>query len=130
MQALDTNILIRFLTNDDPKQSRVAERLIQQKKCSIALTVFLEAEWAMRIMMGYPSALIIRAYRDLLELENIYVPQSSELMQALDGYEAGMDFGDAIHAAQLSAEDTFLTFDKAFVKKASAIGFKNIQLLK
>ena len=51
--ALDTNVVVRFLTNDDAIQARRARRLIEQNEVVIPLTVLLEAEWVLRAAYGF-----------------------------------------------------------------------------
>lgn len=48
MIAVDTNIVIRFLTRDDEQQYQQAYALFQHYQISIANTVFLETEWVLR----------------------------------------------------------------------------------
>ncbi len=130
MISIDTNVVIRFLTNDEPKQATVAEKLISSQPCSIALTVFLEAEWVLRALMGYARENVARAFHDLVTMNNIIVPHYAALMLALHAYEQGMDFADALHVAQTQEGESFATFDKDFAKRAPKAGFKNVTLLK
>ena len=48
MRAVDTNILVRFLTADDPKQARTARRVMEAGDVFIGVTVILETEWVLR----------------------------------------------------------------------------------
>ena len=48
MISIDTNILVRLFTNDDKKQARFAEQLIENNAIYIAKSVLLETEWVLR----------------------------------------------------------------------------------
>ena len=48
MIAIDTNIVVRFLTNDHPEQSLRARALLEGHEVFVALTVLLETEWVLR----------------------------------------------------------------------------------
>jgi predicted nucleic-acid-binding protein len=65
---------------------------------------------------------VLQSLRMLLGLPN-FKPKSFEaLCHAIKWYEAGMDFGDALHLAMSSGEEVFVSFDKAFGKIASHQG--------
>ncbi len=55
----------------------------------------------------------------LLGLPNFKPPQASTVRQALAAFAQGMDFADALHLALSQGDEALITFDKAFVKKAS-----------
>ena len=48
MLAIDTNIIVRLLTNDDPDQAAKAKSLIEGAEVFVATTVLLETEWVLR----------------------------------------------------------------------------------
>ena len=59
MTALDTNVLIRVLTNDDAEQSRKATAFIRsQERVYILTTVALEIEWVLRSAYGFDREVI------------------------------------------------------------------------
>ena len=63
MQALDTNVIVRFLTGDDPKQAARARALIGHAPVFVARAVLLEVEWVLRGVYERPAAQIIPALR-------------------------------------------------------------------
>ena len=119
MIALDTNILARFLLQDDPAQFKLAKDLLAQNAVYTAPpTDILELVW---VLESYDCTRkeIALALQALLGLPN-FKPQSFEaLCHAIDHYQAGMDFGDALHLALSSGDTTFVTFDKALGKLAA-----------
>ena len=48
MIAVDTNLLVRILTNDDPIQARRALKILKNDEIFIPKTVLLETEWVLR----------------------------------------------------------------------------------
>lgn len=57
MIAIDTNIVVRFLTQDDPAQFKQAARLFRETELFIAESVLLETEWVLRFAYGFsPSS--------------------------------------------------------------------------
>jgi predicted nucleic-acid-binding protein len=119
--ALDTNILVRFLTHDDDQQYRQAYKLFHHPRLYIATTVFLETEWVLRYAYKYDAADIIRAFQMVLGLPNIEVENASRLANALTWHQTGLDFADALHLASSQQCDIFYTFDRKFIKKGKNI---------
>lgn len=115
MRAIDTNIVVRFLTNDDPKKSRSARKVIEAGEVFIASTVLLESEWVLR--SGYGAGL-----RGLAGLPGITVEEPIALAQALAWTSKGMDFADALHLAKSRECDAFLTFDRKLRTLAKTVG--------
>jgi predicted nucleic-acid-binding protein len=120
--ALDTNILARFLLNDDPAQFKQARDLLARPNDFTAPpTVLLELVWVLE-SYDCTRAEIIQALRVLLGLPN-FKPKSFEaICYAVNWYETGMDFGDALHLALSAGDDAFATFDKALGKVATQSG--------
>lgn len=121
MIALDTNILARYLLNDSPAQADIAEKLLHgAEACTAPITVFLELVWVLE-SCDCERAEIAKSIRLLCGLENFKPQNLDALAYALHWYEAGMDFGDALHLAMSAKETAFKTFDKTFVKRANTL---------
>lgn len=97
MVAIDTNVLVRVLTNDHPEQSPRARALVESQEVFVALTVFLETEWVLRSAYGFASEHIHVALRAFAGLPQVRVEAPRRLAEALDRAEAGLDFADALH---------------------------------
>jgi predicted nucleic-acid-binding protein len=123
MIGIDTNIVVRYLTGDHPKQSARARTLINGEAVFASVTVMLEAEWVLRSVYGYPSAQIARAMRAFAGLPTVTVEDGVMLAAAFDLVERGMDFADALHLTRSAQCTGFASFDKKFVKAAKAAGF-------
>jgi predicted nucleic-acid-binding protein len=121
MIALDTNVVVRFLTGDDPAQARRARRLIESNEILIAATVLLETEWVLRAGYGFDPERIHSSFLGLLGIPTVHVDLPARVSQALDWYAVGVDFADALHLALSHAAERFATFDGTLAKRAGKI---------
>lgn len=129
MTSLDTNVVVRLIVGDAARQVRAAERLVASRACRIAATVLLECEWVLRAGYGLDAATIAASFRSLLDLENVDAADPALMVRALSAYEGGIDFADALHAAQCAAGEAFATFDRAFAKRAAKAGLPAVVLI-
>ena len=118
MIAVDTNILVRLLTEDDPIQAKRAATLMDSDDIFIPKTVMLETEWVLHHAYGIDKDAITKGFQKMLGLQNVSVEDQQTVFQAISWYGAGLDFADALHLASSMKDDGFVTFDKAFIKKA------------
>jgi len=128
MIAIDTNLLVRILTNDDPIQARRAAKILQSDDIFIPKTVILETQWVLHYAYAINKADIISGFQKLLGLPNIYPEDSETIAQAISRYQQGLDFADSLHLASSSGSDKFATFDAAFQKKARKVS--SLQIVK
>ena len=125
MIALDTNVLARYLLDDEPAQARAARRLLADAEAeySVPITVVLELAWVLR-KAAAPRRLVMERLRDLLSLRNVR-PQNADLVfQALRWAAQGMDLADALHIVLSGKADRFATFDEELVKQARKLGIE------
>ena len=124
MIALDTNLLARLLLQDDAAQHKRAKALFKtQQTFTAPVTVLLELVWVLesRDCSAEQVALGLTA---LLDLPNFKPERADALREALRSYAAGMGFADALHLALSAGEQQFMTFDKAFARRAKKMGLK------
>jgi predicted nucleic-acid-binding protein len=122
MIALDTNVWVRYVTNDEPDQAkRALAALSQTEEIFVAKTTLLELEWVLRAAYELPATAIIRALRHILGLPNVQVEMPDQMEKALDFYEKGLDFADAMHLASSPEGVSLYTFDTAFIKRARSL---------
>jgi len=108
--AIDTNVLVRFLTGDDQMQAVVAADRISQGFLLLP-TVLVETEWVLRASYAWPRDRIGAAFRDVIDLpEALGVPAGMDWV--LDRFTAGADFADMMHLSMAADADIFLTFDQ------------------
>ena len=130
MAALDTHVIVRLIVGDDARQARLAEKLVASEPCTIATSVLMECEWVLRGSYRLGADVIAASFRDLLALQNIDALEPMLTQRALRGYEMGLDFADALHAAQRRDGERFATFDKQLAHRAPKAGVLAVTLLK
>ena len=113
MAALDTNVVVRLIVGDDTRQARLAEKLVASEPCTIAPSVLMECEWVLRGSYKLGADVIAASFRDLLALQNVDALEPVLTQRALQGYEMGLDFADALHAAQRRTDGHALTPNEA-----------------
>jgi predicted nucleic-acid-binding protein len=130
MTAVDTNVLVRIVTNDDESQAiRAAAFLAKQDRVFVAKSVLLELEWVLRRAYGRTPRGILAIFRDLAATRNVEVEDEIVLAQALVWYENGMDFAAALHLASAGPHRKFATFDTALRRTAHRLGAGKIAAL-
>jgi predicted nucleic-acid-binding protein len=122
MLAVDTNVVVRFLVRDEPGQSARAGELLHGNGVRIAKTVLLETEWVLRSVYGYTSRWIAAALRDLAGLPTIHFEDAAAVALALDWFEEGMDFADAMHLTASAEADAFASFNRKLATTARRVG--------
>jgi predicted nucleic-acid-binding protein len=118
MIAVDTNVLVRLLTNDEPEQAAAARSLFAANPIWIAKTVLLETEWVLRSSYDFQLISIRDAFLQLLGLENVRVEDESAVVAALALTTHGLEFADAMHVVSRPRDAGFASFDKSFVRRA------------
>lgn len=118
MVTLDTNVWVRYLTNDDELQARRAMSLLEQSDAVfLPKTVLLELEWVLRAAYGVKPAAIYRSLLHILGLPMVITESESQVAAALDFFSVGFDFADALHLASSDTTQAVYTFDEKFVRK-------------
>ena len=119
--SVDTNVLVRFLVEDDPIQFRAAKQIFEERSVFIPESVLLETEWVLRAVFEASRKDIHAAFSKLLRLPRVHVPDLPRLRQVLVYFEDGFDFADALHLLRSEGHE-LKTFDAALVKKAKKAG--------
>jgi predicted nucleic-acid-binding protein len=120
----DTNILVRAMTGDDARQSRLARTaLADAEMVALALPALCELVWVLSKGYRIPSAEIADAIRHLINSANV-VANRPAVEAGLAMLEAGGDFADGAIAYEGNwlGADEFVSFDKRAVKLMDAKG--------
>ena len=117
--AVDTNVIIRIIVNDDRSQVGRALALIAQRDVLVTTTVVLEVAWVLDSTYGLSRNRLAGSLRGFLGLPGITVEEPERVERALVLYEADHDFADAMHATGLPEQAGFATFDRKLVRKIS-----------
>jgi len=127
MKALDTNVLIRFLTKDDEQQAETICRLFKQAESGreefwVSLLVVIEALWVLESVYEISRQEILDTIKELLLMPILKFEAKSAIQDfVLSGRESDLDLSDILiaHSAKFSGCACVLTFDK----RASNFGF-------
>lgn len=126
-RAIDTNLVVRYLTGEPPEQYERAWQLIEGADVFVPVTVVLETEWVLRSRYRYSRNGILAGLRSFVGLPSVRMDRAREVSAALDLFEGGMDFADALHLALSSECEAFVTFDRDLAKAAAAAGMSGVQ---
>ncbi len=126
MTAVDTNVLVRLLSGDEPKQAAAARSLFASDQIWIAKTVLLETGWVLRSLYGFDESAIRVAFAKLLGLKNVHAEDESAVAAALALTEQSLELADAMHLSSRPPEAAFVSFDKSFVQRARRAGVTGI----
>jgi len=122
MLAIDTNLIVRYLTGDHPAQTAAARALIDGNDVFVCNTVFMETEWVLRSTYGFTPVRIADALTAFAGLPRVTLENATAVSKALDWVTKGMDFADALHLATAHDCTAFVSFDNAFAKAANTLG--------
>ena len=119
MIALDTNVLVRYLTRDDPAQAAVADKVIAGLAAEapgfICREVIVELVWVLERRYRVPRAEIASALEALLAAAEIAVEAAGDVGAALFRYrDDGLGFADLMiaAAARRAGASKLVTFDR------------------
>jgi predicted nucleic-acid-binding protein len=121
MIALDTNVLVRIVVNDDPAQARKAAAMLAREQAFVAITVLLETEWVLRGVYELAPATILTILQRLVSVRSLEVEDRARVERAIEWYGLGLDFADALHLAGATAARSFASFDRRLLRRAAAI---------
>ena len=120
MIGLDTNILVRYLTQDDPIQSVKARDVIERQLTDenpgfVSIVAMVETVWVLERAYELTTREIVRAVERILQTDVLVVENEQEVFTALIALKKGQgSFADAVIAA-LGARrgcSRTLTFDR------------------
>jgi predicted nucleic acid-binding protein len=121
MLAVDTNLVVRFLTGDEPGQAERARAIFQRETVLLAKTVLLESEWVLRSLYRFDALRVLNALTSLVALPNVVCEDIESVVDAIEWVRAGMEFADALHLASARPAARFATFDRKLIESAANI---------
>jgi predicted nucleic-acid-binding protein len=129
MLAVDTNVVVRYLTADDPAQFARAAEIVEGDDTFIGLTVLLETEWVLRSIYRYEPAQVVLALRSLAGMPRVMLESPETVATALNWTTDGMDFADALHLSAAGQCDSFVTFDRKLGNLARRLNTPTVEVL-
>ena len=127
MKGLDTNVLVRYLVQDDPKQAAQASKFIEthctdERPCFIGQIVLCELAWVLESNYHQDRVQIASIIEQLLQVGQLDVMEPEVVWRALNDYEnSNADFPDHLLARvnQSMGCEVTVTFDKKAAKQVA-----------
>lgn len=131
MKGLDTNVLVRYLTEDDPVQARRAAAFItttvtRGERCFVSPVVLCELCWVLRAAYRISKTDLLLTLDRILATSQFVIGDKDVIRAAVEAYRAGpAEFADYFIglAHQDSGCDRTATFDR---RLRGAVGFQVI----
>lgn len=118
MRAVDTNILVRWLTRDDPAQTPIADRVMAEP-VFVAHTVLLELAWVLGgRTYRLDRARLAIALRALIDTKTVHIVDEEAVRWAIERFAAGGDIADMLHLTSLHGCSTFVSFEHRLQERA------------
>jgi predicted nucleic-acid-binding protein len=124
MIGLDSNVVVRYLTQDDPVQSPLASKVIdslnEARRGFISIVTLVEISWVLTRAYGVERRLLARTIERLLDSAELTIERADAVRDVIPLANEGADFGDAIIARlgeQAGCEST-VTFDRRASERA------------
>ena len=118
MIAVDTNVLLRLILNDDPRQIEAIASLMQRAQLFVSLTVLLETGWVLESRYRLPRKDVAESLDNVLVLDGVTIARSVLATWAIERYRSGADWADMIHLVAAAKTDGFATLDRRLARKA------------
>lgn len=122
MLAIDTNVVVRILTNDDPVEAERARRLVSENKVFVAATVLLESAWVLASRYAVGERRVAQLLGDFVGLPTVSAEAPEEVREALRWAGDGWEVADAFHLAFSRDRGPFATFDRKLLRQAREHG--------
>lgn len=121
MTALDTNVLVRYLAQDDGPQFRAVLRLLNRKGATffVADLVLAETDWVLRDLYDWTAADVAENFARLTTIHNLVFEDEARLRASLHAIRAGADLADEllVRGARTRGCRQFATFDKGILRR-------------
>jgi predicted nucleic-acid-binding protein len=121
--GLDTNVLVRYIMQDDSKQSPLATRLVESLTAEspgfVPLVAIVELAWVLSSAYELSRAQLVEAFEALLRTQELVVESGETVWKGLRLLQrSGGDFADCLIAcsAQTAGCTKTLTFDRGAAK--------------
>jgi predicted nucleic-acid-binding protein len=123
--GLDTNVLVRFLVEDDPEQARRAKAVVQgavdqDEKLYVSNVVLCELAWVLDRAYGLERTEVASAVRGLLSAKHVLLEDADLVERALAAYgESRVGFPDYVirELARDAGCRTVVTFDRTLLRE-------------
>ena len=125
MIGLDTNVLARYIMQDDPKQALKATKLVESLTHTepgfVTLVTMVELFWVLSSAFELSRGQIVEAFDGMIRAKQLVVEQRDQVVRALRAYgSSSADFADCLieRTATAAGCDKVMTFDVGASKQA------------
>lgn len=128
MIALDTNVLVRYLVNDDAEQAQAARALMAglgpHRPAFVSREVIVELVWVLNRAYGFPRDSVASILQALVATVELRIEAADDVVRAAHGYRmGGAEFSDRMiaAAARHAGAEALYTFDRQAARLENAI---------
>jgi predicted nucleic-acid-binding protein len=123
MIGLDTNVLVRYIMQDDVRQSALANSLIDSLTAEspgyVALVSVVEIAWVLGSAYDLDRAQLVQAFEGLLRTKELVIESAETVWKAVRSFQSSnADFAECLieRAAAVAGCEKTMTFDRAVAK--------------
>jgi predicted nucleic-acid-binding protein len=124
--AIDTNVLVRLITDDDLKQSAQARQLVLANECLVARSVILEVVWVLQKSYKATPEQIAEVIEKLIGTERFVVEDEEAIAQSIIWFRQGLDFADALHLATATSPTPKHPHQSATLNRPCSLSLKTL----
>jgi len=121
MTAIDTNVLVRYLTRDDDRQFQRVLQMLNRKQATFFVCdlVLAETDWVLRSLYAWSVEEVADAFALLTTIHNLVFENESRLRSSLKALREGADLADEliVRTCRDFGAKGFTTFDKGIVRR-------------
>ena len=121
MTGIDTNVLVRYLTQDDETQFRQVLRMFNRKRAVFFVCdlVLVETDWVLRDLFGWTYGDVADSFALLTTIPNLVFEDERRLRASLRALRGGADLADEliVRASRDRGNESFATFDKGIIRR-------------
>lgn len=121
MTALDTNVLIRYLAQDDDAQFRMVLQMLNRKRAIFFVCdlVLAETDWVLRSLYDWTGKEVADAFSRLTTIHNLTFENETRLRASLNALRGGADLADEliVRSCRDHGAKAFATFDKEIIAR-------------
>ena len=125
MIGLDTNVLVRYIMQDDAKQAPLATRLVESLSAEapgfLPLVAVVELAWVLSSAYDLNRAQLVEVFEGVLRTKELVIERAEVVWKALRAYQSvKADFADCLiaHSAASAGCEKTMTFDRGAAKSA------------
>lgn len=119
MTALDTNVLVRYLAQDDDAQFQKVLQMLNRKRAIFFVCdlVLAETDWVLRSLYEWTGAEVADAFSRLSTIHNLTFENETRLRASLKALREGADLADEliVRSCRDHGANAFATFDKGII---------------